>query len=385
MTQTQSVYLLPAKGTRKAALRALYERAILEAKELFVLTAYLREWNVSVRLPESCKRFLLIAGTDFGISRKQAMRAVLRWLPAHRHHEFLATSIGGFHPKAMLWKTTKGHRWLLVGSSNLTSAGLGSNHEANVLVRPSEAEYEEVRDWIGGIESDPDTVEVDSHFIDQYREGKALPKPKKSPGTGATATVPMPRAGAAAGLARRRAQQRRFVADRGRWLSLMDWCVRGGRKNDQKFYERMRALWKPSRFQGRGIEILGKNSNWHITCAALLRIVRAVPMSVDDMDDLVAKEIDRLARIGIAMRKAWFSEMLCHFFPDTYPALDAPVTEWLGSLGFRASRGSSEGYRYVQIARLMRATVARSEVRDLPELDYRIWAWSDARATRVRS
>jgi hypothetical protein len=375
-----SIYLLPAHGDEKTALRQRYEKAIAEAAELFIVTAYLREWRAAMPLPKLCTEFRLIAGTDFGLSRKQAMRDVLSWLPKNRCHEFMATNIRGFHPKAMLWRTHSGARWLLSGSSNLTTAGMTANHEANVLTSLSEAQYKAVRAWIRSVEIDSETFEVTNEWIAEYKEAKPPPKVgSKTPKSGAS-TPQVPKYGTAVLLAQRRAQQARFVADRARWVALLNRCATG-RIGPRDFYEKMMLLWAPSRFQARGMEILGKNSRWHITCKSLLRIVRAKVLTSNQRDSLVVREIDYLAKVRISMRGAWYSEMLCHFFPDRYPVLDAPVNQWLSARGFRASRGASQGERYLEIARLLRAVLERSrgKVRHLAELDCRIWAWSDSR------
>ena len=74
-------------------LRLLYKRAFREAQELFVATAYLTNWDTTRRVTSKCKRLTFIAGTDFGLTRKFALRQVLKWLPKHGSTVFGAVSL----------------------------------------------------------------------------------------------------------------------------------------------------------------------------------------------------------------------------------------------------------------------------------------------------
>lgn len=56
-----------------------------------------------------------------------------------------------------------------------------------------------------------------------------------------------------------------------------------------------------------------KNAPWRQACQALLVILKA-PGST--RDQVVSQQIDRLAKSRNPVRSAWFSEMLCHFFPS---------------------------------------------------------------------
>jgi len=86
-------------------LSSYYERAFKNAVELFVVTAYLTEWETSLELNPDCRSFRVIIGRDFGITRKVACEKVLQWLPRERKAQFLvADRIGGFHPKAVFWR-----------------------------------------------------------------------------------------------------------------------------------------------------------------------------------------------------------------------------------------------------------------------------------------
>ncbi len=69
------------------------------------------------------------------------------------------------------------------------------------------------------------------------------------------------------------------------------------------------------------------------------------------------------------------SEMLCHYLPDRYPILNRPVKEWLQRKRWKAQRGSSQGNRYIELARKLREAVRQNEngPRNLAELDAVIW------------
>src|ERR1700730_7096903 len=158
-------------------LRALYRRAFREARELYIASAYLTSWNSSLRLNNKCK-FRMIIGKDFGITRKAACKKVLKWLPSEcKRSFFVASYIGGFHPKAMFWKDSNGYRYALVGSSNLTEAAFHRNYEANLYARVSTQIYDRAVTWIENVISDPKlTREVTDKWLDSYNELKLTGK-----------------------------------------------------------------------------------------------------------------------------------------------------------------------------------------------------------------
>lgn len=77
--------LLHTPGT-DSSLFQNYQRAFKNAIELFIVTAYLTEWNTSLKLNPKCSSFRVIIGKDFGITRKAACKDVMRWLPANRKY-----------------------------------------------------------------------------------------------------------------------------------------------------------------------------------------------------------------------------------------------------------------------------------------------------------
>jgi HKD family nuclease len=117
-------------------LSDIYHRAMANAVELFIVTAFLTEWDTSLKLNADCRKFRVIIGKDFGITRKAACTALMGWLPPTRKGQFMvADRISGFHPKVVFWKETNGRSFAIVGSSNLTRAAFETNYEANVNCR----------------------------------------------------------------------------------------------------------------------------------------------------------------------------------------------------------------------------------------------------------
>lgn len=159
-----------------AQLGKLYERAFQHARELYIVSAYLTAWDTDLRLTKGC-RFRMVVGKDFGITRKDACRKVLKWLPANRKQNFyVAAYIGGFHPKAIFWRDKNNQHHMLVGSSNLTEAAFQSNYEANLYSRVNSKVYRSAVEWIETIieKSRP----IDSAWLDTYREAKLTGKRK---------------------------------------------------------------------------------------------------------------------------------------------------------------------------------------------------------------
>jgi hypothetical protein len=144
---TATMKMILHTPSEKGMLSGYYRQAFKEAKELFIVTAYLTEWDETLELNVGCRGFRLIVGKDFGITRKAACETVMQWLPAERKSQFLvADLIDGFHPKAIFW--TDGDKChAVVGSSNLTKAAFETNYEANVYSRISHTEYELAKKW----------------------------------------------------------------------------------------------------------------------------------------------------------------------------------------------------------------------------------------------
>jgi hypothetical protein len=104
--------------------------------------------------------------------------------------------------------------------------------------------------------------------------------------------------------------------------------------------------------------------------------IRILEAADEDRDDVVAREIDDLGAKNSTTRKAFLSEMLCLQFPSDYPVLNKPVRDYLADIKFHAPRHSSEGSRYIDIARKLRASLKQNPnhpAKNLAELDTVIW------------
>lgn len=364
-----------------AQLAKLYERAFKQARELYIVSAYLTAWDTELQLSKGCK-FRMVVGKDFGITRKDACRKVLKWLPTNRKQNFyVAAYIGGFHPKAIFWKDRNDQHHMLVGSSNLTEAAFQSNYEANLYSRVTSQVYRDAVEWIERIieKSRP----VDSAWLESYREAKLTGKKKN-------ATVPVPSNSSkdfpvpqlnqeqlAEALKWRRGQIRAFAQIRGPLKRLFRRGAAGELSN-KEICEQLLGTWgdHKSRFQGKGWERTGVNSNWRLFARGLTAILTA---NDHERDDVVVTTIDEFADAELPTRKALLSEMLCHFFPGRYPVINGPVQLWIKKMKYRAPFGSSEGAKFIDMAEKMRAVIAHSNtghppIRNLAELDCIIWA-----------
>ena len=138
----------------EGSLSRQYQRAFAKAVELFIVTAYLTDWDDDLELNPHCRRFRIIIGRDFGITRKAACRKVIEWLPEARKFQFkVADQITGFHPKAVFWKEANGDCFAIIGSSNLTRAAFEMNYEANVYGSVPANDYAAAKVWIRRIEA----------------------------------------------------------------------------------------------------------------------------------------------------------------------------------------------------------------------------------------
>lgn len=154
--------ILNSPTSKDDSLKEVYNKAFSSAAELYVVTAYLTEWNSELKLNNKCKRFRVIIGKDFGITRKSACKDLMNWLPGRRKSQFLvADDISGFHPKAIFWKTTENNFFTLIGSSNLTKAAFETNYEANIYTEISENDFNEAKNWINSIEDKSVVVSED--------------------------------------------------------------------------------------------------------------------------------------------------------------------------------------------------------------------------------
>ena len=225
-----------------------YRQAFRNAVELFIVTAYLTEWDASLELNSDCRSFRVIIGKDFGITRKAACETVMRWLPSKRKGQFLvADRIDGFHPKAVFWKERNRRYFAIVGSSNLTRAAFETNYEANVFFALSEADYVAGKRWVRQIEKQ--SVVVSEDWLKVYREA-SLPRwgmtkrsthPKQSAVPLVSFKLPKPR-GMRKQLDARRDQIAIYERNRDNLMQILRQCATG-RISSEQFYDQLPRYW----------------------------------------------------------------------------------------------------------------------------------------------
>jgi hypothetical protein len=375
--------LLSPSNNDPNQLRRIYARALREATEIYIASAYLTDWAEDQAVGKLCKQIVFVVGTDFGLSRKAAMRSVLHWMPKRGSCTFLAVPSmagGGFHPKIVAWRTKGGRCYTLTGSSNLSKAAFSGNCEANIFSEITDKQFRHIEEWLEPLIAK--AVPITEDWIDNhYKEA-----PVKASGGAAHSLAPpvklvLPEGPTYAQAVRERRKQQGTFKEIKRQISTDVRRCAEGKMGDSECWRCFWEIWSghESRFQGSGIQFSGKSAKWRQACRALVAILQADrrlgPQHA--LDAVVSREIDRLAQLRNPARGAWLSEMLCHYFPDLYPIRNSPVTKWLGSNKWRGRRGSSEGQRYVELAKQLRYAVLNrpAGARNLAELDYAIWLW----------
>ena len=375
--------VLNPDATKRAELRDLYNRALGEAEELYIASAYLTDWDTNYKLGLGCRRVVFLVGTDFGLTRKAAMLNVLRWIPKRISFSFLAVQsrTGGFHPKIVAWKASTEKYYCLIGSSNLSKAAFSDNYEANVMMDISARDFARLCTWLDSVSTDSFPISED-WIKHHYKEAKVGHKGRKADNNAIQIkSSDLPRGQACARAVRRRRKQQaafRGIAKSIRTAAVS--CAQGSTSRSQ-FWSTFWNLWAhhESRFQGRGLERTGKSAKWEEACGALVRILDAGKSSSNfQLDQLVISEIDQLGRTRNPVRGAWLSEMLCHYFPDLYPISAKPVKKWLSKIKLRSRKGATEGQRYIDLAKKLRLAIQNEHpagARDLAELDAAIRRW----------
>jgi len=241
-----------------------YRRAFKNAAELFVVSAYLTEWESALQLSPKCRSFRIIIGRNFGITRKKACEDVMRWLPPKRKAQFMvADQIGGFHPKAVFWKEEDGNCFALVGSSNLTQAAFKSNYEANIFLPLNRLDYEKAKKWVRSIESR--SIVVSEDWLRKYKEARInfARKGVEDPGPVLAIKLPTP-----AGMEKHIAQRRKALAAYDQKKVALNRLFRqcaSKRISSLQFYEELPRYWSQKtgdRLQGAGFEIKGKHGDF---------------------------------------------------------------------------------------------------------------------------
>jgi len=362
--------LVPSKQCLN--LKNIYDKAFAEATELYVLSAYLTAWDYPGALNSRCSKFRLIVGTDFGITRKQALKNALRWLPSDQKCNFLAADkISGFHPKAAFWKDKKGESYCVIGSSNQTNAAFTTNYEVNIHSKLTAAEFEKTRDWINNIEKN--CSQVNEYWIEEYQEGTPPPPKKRKPVDSEKEVqayhfqIPD---NFKRNLLRRNEQMKAYAETRDTFMTLVEKCA-AGQLSNIIFYQYLTDLWGKDHyisFQSGVWKITGKKSNLSEVCNSLIKVR---DIETPNLDDFVKVELDSLEKLKNPTRKSLFTEFLCKEFPDRYPVWNNPIEGYLKFHNLKFPRGSSFGSKYIHMAREMRKIVKRESlpVKDLTELD----------------
>jgi len=370
-------------------LIACYKAAVTKSIELLVATAFLTEWPIKTNLNKSCTSILILVGTDFGLTRKKALTDLLNWTPSEKKNNIFAAPVyseGSFHPKIIAWKEKSGKYYVLLGSSNLTNAAFESNYEANIVQEISQSEFRIIRSWLRKIAENSQVISAD--WIKEYKESKrkvmggfAGNKRQKN-GNVIDLRIRVLKK-YQGNIQKRKEQQKSFKEIKKGLIDIIEKCG-NGRLRNKEFWSEFWKLWAGhnSRFQGSGIQFTGKTANWKQACASLLKIING-PKDTFDLDIIVQVEIDYLRAKNNPVRGAWLTEMLCHFFPTKYPLLNQPVKDWLKIKNYSAQRGSTEGSKYIELARKMRVTIKQNpEISTLAELDAVIWRIMDDRKQR---
>ena len=363
--------------TSNSEITNIYKKAFSDAIKLYVVSAYLTEWDVSLKLNAGCKKFRVIVGKDFGITKKSACLDLMGWLPAERKSQFMvADAIEGFHPKAIFWIDKKGKAFSFVGSSNLTKAAFEKNYEANMFSEISKNEFFKAEKWINEIEGQ--SVVVSEDWLEEYQEITSLPKKSNKCDSKGSSVIslelPNP-PGSKRQVEIRREQlnaHKKLKSDLKNYFMM---CSKG-EISSSEFYGLLPSVWSNesgNRLQGFGWERRGKGSNFIELSNSFIKILNS---KSGDRDDIVVQELDRLEISKNSARRAFFSEILCLTFPDKYPVLNKPVYNYIENIGFRAPKGASKGAVYLDLAKKLRTSLAQNPkhpAKNLAELDTVIW------------
>ena len=373
----ESLRLILHTPDSDSELSSYYRSAFANATELFIVTAYLTEWDSSLVLNSACRNFRIIIGKDFGITKKAACEAVMKWLPSKRKGQFMvADSIAGFHPKAVFWKETNGHAFAIIGSSNLTRAAFETNFEANLYCPLSAADYLLGKQWVKRIEKQSVVVSEDwlQKYPDAPTSGGRRPKGSKNhePDIASLITFKLPKPqGMKEAIKERREQLLVYKKKQAGLKSLFKRCA-SEKISSRKFYDELPKYLSNevgNSLQSGMWKLKGKRANFTLLSQSFLKILDA---SDEDRDDVVAEEIDMLKEHGVPARKAFLSEMLCLSFPKEYPLWNKPVHDYLKAIKFKAPRGASEGVYFIDLAKKLRASLLQNPehpAKNLAELD----------------
>lgn len=276
---------------------------------------------------------------------------------------------------------------------------MSSNYEINTFNEIDERQYKSIQTWFN--DRSYESEKIEPTWIEKYKEAdlkncRSIDVQEEKEAVFDLKIIPPQNIQES--LARRRLQCCNFLSAKSRILQLLNDCIAWKDKGnvsdeeikqyEKKFWSAFSKLWffskdeKPEqfRFQGSGVERKCTDSKWSESTGALLEIINSAnSLSVEDLDILVARKIDELAEKKNPARHAWFSEMLCQFFPNLFPVINDPVQSWIDSLDWKFASGLTEGQWYIDFSRRMRAVVYqnRNLVDNIAELDHVIWTIQD--------
>ncbi|WP_065329174.1 phospholipase D family protein [Tritonibacter mobilis] len=364
--------LILVPSDQEMNLRDEYEKAFSEATELYVLSAYLTHWNFQKKLNSGCRKFRLIVGTDFGITRKQALYDALKWVPRNQKCNFLAVDkISGFHPKVAFWKDKNNEFHCVIGSSNQTHAAFNTNFEANAVAEISSIDFMKSAKWVQDIVNH--CSQVNEQWIADYKEGNNTPRNNENHKIARNQLqdfgIHEPTHFKDFLLDRRR-QMRAYSDARSDFIELVEECA-AGQLSSHDFYRDFTNLWGKDHyisFQSDAWKRRGKSSSFSEICRSLVEILSTKDV---DLDDVVRVELDRLDDLKIETRKSLFTEILCKEFPNQFPVWNARIEKRVAYPILAFPPRSSFGSKYIHMAREMRRLVKceDSPVNDLAELD----------------
>jgi len=370
-------------------LASIYNRAMKNGAEIYIATAFLTSWAQISKPNRNCINFKILCGTGFGLTKKDALKKVLKWLPSQFKNELYASTSGSsFHPKILAWKESNGTYYVLAGSSNLTIAGLNKNLEVNILKKINEKEWLRLESWIN--DEIINASIINESWIDDYVESdnKSFSKGK---GAASNSTWKPPKLfkpkKAEKHLKGHLKQMRTFEKIKNDYLKIIEKCAVGKISNED-FYNQMYKV----RVHGENIfqrptwRIACKNCNWKEVCQLIVSFQKLEKKygsiskkNEDKYDQFLKIKLDELDRMGNPSRSAWLSEQLCQFYPNYYPLVNGALRPWLKNHKLPPARGASFGAKYIHLTKVLRKAIRsnESEISNFVELDAVAWTFTN--------
>lgn len=297
-----------------------------------------------------------------------------------------------FHPKILAWQNFNGEYFLVVGSSNLSFAGINENIEANLFASIDANEWEKICDWINEEVKGADLV--NNEWVSQYVESNLTNRKKnKDISQKIDKRIPVLKKDKRASrhINEHLSQMKRFNEIKNDYWNIINKCLQeNSKKGNEKFYSEMYEM----RVNGENIfqrptwVIKCKNANWAEVCHLLVgvneleqKIGKLTEKNEHEFDNYLKKELDKLAGNKNPTRNSWLSEQLCQLYPNHYPLSNSALTPWLKKMKLEAPRGSSFGARYIFLTKVLRLAIRqkKSEIKDFIELDAVAWTYTNNR------